>query len=1035
MKLSKIWERMIEFAAMQELVLEFLEHHNSDLSGLSLDDLGSSEHTIDKQIYEMYKDIPPEVDWESDILAIKDYKIPKIYTQGVPLPIQGDEETYSESIILGSKDTTNLLEQESSQSTSNGWSFQSDIAYFLQLIPTVDTSHIYEDNEDNEDKMTIACQASSIIDNQLATQSDVQSFETPYDYQHGLIPLDAITGYFDSRNSKELVLRQINNTVSVDEIVLSSLKEYNNICEWEVDFLTKSQACNILNIDGKQQIATVSLSKTEFKVEIYYFDNGEKVLWGASELFSHNIGLSTISSFNISISEMRDNGTIEISAIVSKTNRRVDESGPKGFISIPLVYIDIKTNLISIDVDIRSKNFSLVSNENIANFAYVPMPFTDSLQCVLQQHIYHLEGFIYLSYLSAPNTVTISARRRDKNSYIPIWHEDHKLADNSHSHSCSSNTLLYKYDTFFYFVRPFYSGSTECHVHTYQHQSNGKLDEKSSIKINTDDGLVIPFWGGFFLQDAFYVIKTGIIFSDFSRNEYILYRIDEENSRVRVELVPPTGRIHPSLVNRKTFGEPVIALSKYAIKAHSPNISTFTECLQPIAILDAPPISSLIDYPEFNGVAVHPSLSYQFKKQESSETNIEVKTERTKSDNFGIGFNAFGAKAEETINNKITKSSNQAHGQQFQLTQDAQITSEVQDIVVFLGITFTLYEYPITVSGEPSGHFLFFVPTSEPHSIINTGQLAFRKTSHQIGNLLSYPFNSPDPEEVQEMLYTNQFSINSNESYQLTVTYRDLKVDSSSNATTVITTVNKLLSLDMEFPAIKSVASIINSAVVGNYSSSEIKITHFTIEDSFTLEIQIPKLKENDATKNFSIEPYLYIDKSNILRCSYRVDIPSGGATTPTYWKDLYKYPKFGMVMPFCIDSFKDDSKYLLSFDIKTEPSDLVSDLESLDIISTVHNWSLVAGHNIEVGFYYMRELKRNPSREELVEIGIREIESINPRSSETVSITWMKPYIIKPTNVVPIYVLIDPDNKQQVMNKDNTFAQMNYPITSLSLE
>jgi len=100
-----------------------------------------------------------------------------------------------------------------------------------------------------------------------------------------------------------------------------------------------------------------------------------------------------------------------------------------------------------------------------------------------------------------------------------------------------------------------------------------------------------------------------------------------------------------------------------------------------------------------------------------------------------------------------------------------------------------------------------------------------------------------------------------------------------------------------------------------------------------------------------------------------------------------------------------------------------------------VHNWSLASGYNVVVGFYYMKEFKRNPTKEDLIELGRQTIQLIQPRGSQMAFFKWQNPCLIHPINAVPIYVIIDPDNKQEEISKDNNLAQMVYPITSLNAE
>jgi hypothetical protein len=902
----------------------------------------------------------------------------------------------SREIVQNLPATENLFleSEETQQNQSDDWNFQFDVSYFFTLIPC------YQNGE-----AKITSQAFAVIDSHLTTQPDVLESE-PIPFTHETPKADVIIGNFDRVNPKDLLLYQANDTISLDDINVSSVKEYKTLWKDKTSFFTKSQTCNLLNIQGKEQIVTVLLSGTQIGLDVYYFNNGQKVEWGASSLFDHGIGFSNIVAFDISVSEVLPNKTIEVVVIVSKS-QNIQHTQPTSF----------QTNLIKLVINVSSKTFSLAANQKLVGFT----PPSYFLLTNMVNQVYQSNSLVYLSYMSAENTLTIAVFQWDSTIYKQIWKDDYQISVPRYWYSYNA-PLFYKNGNIFYFVHIFQGGhsSWPFYVEIYIQQNDGTLSKSKSIPFsNSELNPVTNFWGGIYTQDSLYLLQTSHIYKGDERyNLIVLYQVDEKNNKVNLLSTTPTYL--------NAFGLPMIAISNYNINAQPPKLTTLTESLQAVAILDAPPIFSLIDYS--NG-ANYPSMTYSFEQQHSSTKNVETKTERSKSDSLGAGLEFFDAlKIGGDINKKIEDSSGQAHVSEFGLIKNTEITSVLQDMVVFLGITFNIYEYPIAIAGKPSGYFLFVMPASEPHLIINTGQLMFRKTSHQIGNLLSYP--TMKPTDVYQVLYTNEFSINANESFISTLNYSDLQTSSSSITTT--TTVSKSLSLGIEFPIVEHVAGSINAKLEDSYTVNDINISSFTIENSFTLKIQIQKLLEHDANKYFSVQPYFYIDNSNILRCSYRVDVPTGGSSAPTYWKDYYKYPDFGMVMPFHTDPFKNDSKYLISFDIETKPSNLIKDLKELDISVTVHNWSLVSGLNVAVGFYYMKEFKRNPSKDELVEIGRQTLELIRPRESQVASIKWENPYLVPVINAVPIYVVIDPDNVQTEMSRDNNFAQMNYPISSL---
>lgn len=885
-----------------------------------------------------------------------------------------------------------------SPSESDQWNFEFDVRYVFTIIPdcapnksAIGQAFAFIKDNNGEDTVTI--------------QEDQINFPSiPDDRQ---IPkVDAIIGNFDlDRPTEELVLYRVNDIIKLVEIDFSSIKKYKELYSeaCETDFFTKSQVCEI---DRTEKIVTVYLNSTQIKLAVYYFNNRKKIIWGESPIYDHGISFDHIIGFDISVDKDLRENTVEVIAVVSKFSYPFHTPEREW-----------QTNIIKLLIDISSKKFSFICSQKLVECkGFGGLIFFKNMV----QQVYQLKRFVYLNYLSNFNTFTIAALQwNDINcQYQQIWHEDYFISEPNFLHS-NGNNFFYKHSDKFYFGHIYEAGNKPwpSYVEIYQQETNGFLRKNESISFdNSDLDRYFNYWSGIYIQDSLYLMETTVR-TDRSCCK-VFYKVDDDNKKVILLSIIDSPLL---TVN----GSPIMVLSSQNIKAQAPTIKTIEECSQVVAVLDAPPMSSLINYSDREN---YPTLTYLFQKEQSSTQNIETSTERVQSDNLQAGLQLFGSSIGDQISKQITDTTQNSYQKSFRLIQNTRIDTKEQDMVIILGMAFNIYEYPIGINEKIVGYFLFIVPNSELHLIITTGRLMFRKTSHQIYNLLSYPMS--EPSDIKQLLYSAEFSINDSENEDIIVTYIDMKTISDSTTTT--TTVRDSVSLNIEFPIIKHIAANISASIQDDYTKSDIKISSFTIENSFELSINIPKLTTQDANKYFSIQPYFYIDKSNIVRCTYRVDVPSGGTTTPTYWKDHYEYPDFGMVMPFHQEEFKEDSKYLLSFDIKTDPSEFQGYLKELNIFVTVHNWSLVSGENVEVAFYYMKEFKRNPSKEELIEIGRKTTGLIEPRQSKDVNIKWENPYIIDVFNAVPIYVIIDPDNKIKQMSEDNKFAQMNYPITSV---
>ena len=986
----------------RQLADAFLESHDGDLESVDTSDLNGSGNGIDQLVFDL---LGGEPRWREKILAWSRAETLAQQRAGSPPPREFTDAAVEKRTPV-KKETTDAITD-----SSRDWGFRFCVNYLLASIPVL---HFRKTDDRNPvAEVRIQNRALAVIDGQLTAQSDVLASKSA-PAEVGIPRADVVSGYFDIENPKQLVLKQENDIVTLDEMNLSSVNAYRTIYTEDVVGYTRSRACDLLSIEGKQQVVTVVLTDAQIGIVVYWFENGRKVEWARSSMFDHGTTGSHVFSFEVAVSPEPHNGTVEVVAIVTKSD---GGAGPS-----------LQTNLIRAVIDVSSKGFEFSVNRSLASFEMGE----DAGLGPLQQDVYQMDGFVCLNYFSATNQIRIATLRWKDGSVEEIWKEDHATVIPDYDWYGSPSGMLYRSDKTFYHVRvfqdgDFYGKGLPNFLDVYESRDDGSLNKIRSIEFG-NEGVQAEgcYWGAIHAQGGLYLLQVVSEIRDFSDLEapkmrFVYHRADDGKAEVeRLTMTRPVSGV--------AMGRPIAATSLLDIQAGAPKVSSVTEGLQVVAVLDSPPVSHLIDYGDESR---YPSLSYLFSKKDSTSKNVETKTDRSRSDSFSAGIKGFGVKIGGEISKKVDESTKELHQSVFTANQETQITCRFQDITVFVGMTFDVYEYPITASGKPGGHFLFLEPTSAPHLIVNTGQLAFRKSSHQVGNLLSYPVQKPD--NAKQFLYTNEFAINADETFVTTVGYSDLKT--TSETTTATTTVEKSASIGVEFPIIKSVTANIGAKLKGSYSESEISVSSFTIEDAFQLKIQIEKLIRSQANKNFTIEPYFYIDDADVLRCSYRVDVPTGGSGDPSFWKEHYKYPDFGMVMPFRFEGFEDDSKYLLSFDIETCPQHLERDLKELEISATIHNWSLVSGSDVEVGFYYAEELKKKPTKEDLVEIGRQLIDVIEPRQSRVASITWKNPKLIDAINAVPIYVIVDPDGRIQEMSKDHNCAQMNYPIDSLTAE
>ncbi|GHA21361.1 hypothetical protein GCM10008090_34090 [Arenicella chitinivorans] len=992
---------MQELAHKSQLAYSFVQRYDNDISGLSLKKLEAGDHELDRQVHHAFKERP---NWQAEILQFASWAETMSLKESES-PIS-DQLEFKEPPSQREKHQSVQSGRPMDETSSDSWKFTLPMGYIRSITETTGEFS----------RTSISTSAALIVDSRITPEEFAEERNSSTREVANLSKVDALIGSFDTESNGLQMLSQKNTEITLAQVDLNSLSRYQELYKEHTNYYTKSAACDVLGVPRKEQIITVSVDETQFKVDIYSFSKGGKSVWGKLPVTKHNMGIAQDSICGLDISTEQNQTKDAIILVIVLSGFTNDGK--------------LVTSIIRLTINIPSKQIRLNKVQCLISVqSYENVRFLGSLN----PSVICLNGFVYLN-LHKFHSNNLVGYKWTGLEYIQIWDKKYPVAIANLQDWVwmTQTTMLHNIGNVIYFL---YSENQHQCLEIFSQKSNGTLnrDEEMRRAFESDEG---DFWNysrGTHIGEQLYIVQDCSKLSPSSAgisNVKVTKRIFKLNKDDRQFEIVDKGYKRDS----KDFQiwPSAVAFSNKEISTRDPRNYTITHRLQPLAVLDAIPFSSLIDYAD----GEIPTLTFTSQSSKQEKRNIVFKTSQSKSKKLETSFNSigdiFGTKINAVVSSRFDKSTENAYTSTKEVIQSEIIEVDKQDVVLYVGINYEVYEYPVFIGDEPSGRFLFVRPSSQPMKLSELGRNLFRRASHQAGNLLSYP--PREPEDIQRLLWGKEISVNPNMHRTYKIEFKDLNNETNSTSISATTTVSGSVSIGVEFPAIVSLSTEIESNLEESYH--QLELSSYTIENTFSLELNLPRLPPPDQDiKDFKIHPYFYIDQANMIRLSYAVRVPVN-KVLPTYWQQYYEHPDLGMVIPYL--GLKKSSLKLLSLDIKTE---LIEEDRKLRITSTVRNWSLKRAKNVTVRFYYSEEKILTSTfdvnnKEKLTIVGDKQIDILHPRDSQDLSIdleyTNEISSALETMGYIPVFVEIDPDNHIKEMSKDNNFALSVYPVTVL---
>ena len=465
------------------------------------------------------------------------------------------------------------------------------------------------------------------------------------------------------------------------------------------------------------------------------------------------------------------------------------------------------------------------------------------------------------------------------------------------------------------------------------------------------------------------------------------------------------------------------------IRLGQPKRYSATDILQPLVILNAPPIHfDMLNHQSYDVSKCYnenqPQFAASYLKEQSQLTELETEINRdwalsasvsASASFWGVSVSSYFS---QTWGEKFSKVDNTTT----KVTVGIDVDAIEDDRIYAVVMDYDVWEYPIYVNGDVKAHALVV----EPNAIENRWfpSKSWSGSSyipeHEVGNILSYreyPLFSGNPllDEKIKGDYNNSFVLDANSSYDWTLMFDDF---TSSEATT-----KKEYSRDWG-------ASVsgwgVGFSIDGSYSKEDINTQRTEVATGLKLNAHLDGLDMGIGEVGYIVTPYAYWAKNGSLVLDYAVkpELSDIGGT-PTWWQVYYEsHPDPAFILPWRYDpekgyALQDEAKRNQTKDIQFSPR-AVEAGDTVTITARVHNFSLIPTSGlIGVRFYAGDPDTDGVLLENIYgqsEVYTRDI--IPARGSDQVEFKWP---VSGNVGAYPrIYAVIDADNQLTEIHENN---------------
>ncbi|GMU95522.1 T9SS type A sorting domain-containing protein [Ignavibacterium album] len=843
---------------------------------------------------------------------------------------------------------------------------------------------------------------------------------------------DFVSAYVNTQNKVRMVIPQI-NPQNFGWSQVSSILSQGTINSTNEFFRRMRLVAGNFDSDPQHEFALAFIDNTnKVRIEIYDTDGTLSPVYrgGINDETSH----STLTRFNITTADFNGDGKSEI--IISGVDpsgggtnswgifvKVYEVTGSGSFTLVPkakqVIFSQPQFNISTLNLSLAAGDFN---NDIKTDLAFAFSFFTQSLS--------ENDSYLYLIEVSENlNTITFNNTRRVTRNSVG----QNQMAKNDlvagDLNGDGKDEIFWGIEGNVYVYEPDTSM-----VPVYRTEIGGLFTGDSDNQL-TNNYLGILDVDRDFKDDL--VTAESFYFGDPNSNQYFRLRVYgiTGNNISSLFLKAQKTNEENIQINGGTseFRNYALALGDFngdRVRLGTPNRYQVTNILQPMVILNAPPIH----FDVINGIIYDLNSCYNGNNcdfysqyQKVSSQSVEVKSEVNR--DWGVSASLSGGGNILGLGVKASMTAN--YGEKFQrvsnssqtVTVGIQVTATEDDYIYATVADYDVWEYPVYTDSGFQGNLLVLFPLLKENRWFpaKSWSGSAYKPNHEVSNILSYYAYTDSLEQNEEMATRIKGSLN--ESFVL-------NGNSNIDWFQTFTEFQQNQSLASRRVGLEVGASVsgwgIEVGVSGNYSQEEISTHTTSVTEQISLKVHLDNINMGLGEVSYLVTPYSYWAKNGALVIDYAVrpEISAPGGTQ-TWWQVNYQSksdPAF--ILPWRYDpekgfTLQDPNKRFQTKEITFQPLDSHPG-DTVIVKARVHNYSLIPTPGaVKVKFY----VGDPDSGGTLITALNGQSEFITPgvipaRGKQEVQMQWAIPSTLPLFS--RIYAVIDPDNQIDELHTNN---------------
>lgn len=409
-----------------------------------------------------------------------------------------------------------------------------------------------------------------------------------------------------------------------------------------------------------------------------------------------------------------------------------------------------------------------------------------------------------------------------------------------------------------------------------------------------------------------------------------------------------------------------------AVRLGTPTVQTVTDIVQPLVILNAPPIhfdvfnDQNFDINKCFNLETNENCEHRAVYENASSSEFEVSTQISTDWGLSASVSSSGGATVGPVSGSISATISGAYGEGFSKYEGAsqtvtvKVTSDAIDDDRIYGTisNYDIYEYPIYSDNEITGYAIVVNPkTIGLESLQNTwfgsksGTARDYINNHEVGNILSYPSTASLP--FGATFFGNggfeggggdtwEYSNSSTQTWELRFNSESITQRTNSSFFDIGGSATATGSVNFGV-----VNASLSATVSAEYGVDEVSTHKTTVKQESALQVEFGTIDGSIlGSKTYSVSPFVYWAGNGALVLDYAVN-PDISAGVPSWWEEQYgSSPDLTFILPWKYDQQKgfgstnpelqrEETRDIIFFPSKPEPS------STADIQVRVQNFSL----------------------------------------------------------------------------------------------